>query len=47
MDAVAEKASVAKRTLYYRFRSKDDSIAAYLGARDQPNLSLLFFSHPM
>lgn len=38
VDAVAEKAGVTKRTLYYHFRSKDDLIAAYLDARDQPNL---------
>lgn len=40
MDAVAEKAGVTKRTLYYHFRSKDDLIAAYLDGRDQPNLLL-------
>jgi AcrR family transcriptional regulator len=40
VDAVAEKAGVTKRTLYYHFRSKDDLIAAYLAARDQPNLLL-------
>lgn len=38
MDAVAEKAGLTKRTLYYHFKSKDDLIAAYLDARDQPNL---------
>jgi AcrR family transcriptional regulator len=38
VDAVAEKAGVTKRTLYYHFKSKDDLIAAYLEARDQPNL---------
>jgi len=41
VDAVAEKAGVTKRTLYYHFRSKDDLIAAYLEARDQPNLQLM------
>lgn len=41
VDAVAEKAGVTKRTLYYHFDSKDDLVAAYLGARDQPNLALL------
>ncbi|MEM8744471.1 MAG: TetR/AcrR family transcriptional regulator [Pseudomonadota bacterium] len=41
VDAVAEKAGVTKRTLYYHFRSKDDLVAAYLEARDQPNLSLM------
>jgi AcrR family transcriptional regulator len=40
VDAVAEKAGVTKRTLYYHFKSKDDLVAAYLAARDQPNLSL-------
>lgn len=40
VDAVAEKAGVTKRTLYYHFASKDDLIAAYLDRRDQPNLAL-------
>lgn len=40
MDAVAAKAKVTKRTLYYHFRSKDDLIEAYLSTRDQPNLAL-------
>ena len=40
MDAVAEKAGVTKRTLYYHFMSKDDLVAAYLQGRDQPNLAL-------
>ena len=40
VDAVAEKAGLTKRTLYYHFASKDDLIAAYLTARDQPNLAL-------
>ena len=40
VDAIAEKAGVTKRTLYYHFRSKDDLIAAYLEERDQPNLAL-------
>jgi len=39
VDAVAEKAGVTKRTLYYHFRSKDDLIAGYLASRDQPNLN--------
>ncbi len=38
VDAVAEKAGLTKRTLYYHFRSKDELVAAYLEARDQPNL---------
>ena len=40
VDAVAEKAGITKRTLYYHFDSKDDLIAAYLEMRDQPNLAL-------
>jgi len=40
VDAVAAKAGVTKRTLYYHFRSKDDLVGAYLAARDQPNLNL-------
>ncbi|MEZ2131122.1 MULTISPECIES: TetR/AcrR family transcriptional regulator [unclassified Sinorhizobium] len=40
VDAVAEKAGVTKRTLYYHFTSKDELIAAYLDGRDQPNLAL-------
>src|SRR5215472_14540250 len=36
MDAIAAKAGVTKRTLYYHFPSKDDLIAAYLAARDEP-----------
>ena len=40
VDAVAAKAGVTKRTLYYHFQSKDDLVAAYLAGRDQPNLAL-------
>jgi AcrR family transcriptional regulator len=40
VDAVAAKAGVTKRTLYYHFDSKDDLVAAYLEARDQPNVAL-------
>jgi AcrR family transcriptional regulator len=40
VDAVAAKAGVTKRTLYYHFESKDDMVAAYLAGRDQPNLAL-------
>ena len=40
VDAVAEKAGVTKRTLYYHFKSKDVLVAAYLESRDQPNLAL-------
>jgi AcrR family transcriptional regulator len=39
VDAVAAKAGLTKRTLYYHFASKDDLVAAYLDARDQPNLA--------
>jgi AcrR family transcriptional regulator len=40
VDAVAAKAGLTKRTLYYHFRSKDDLVAAYLAGRDQPNIAL-------
>lgn len=40
VDAVAEKAGLTKRTLYYHFQSKDELISAYLDGRDQPNLAL-------
>ncbi|WP_024508808.1 TetR/AcrR family transcriptional regulator [Bradyrhizobium sp. ARR65] len=40
VDAVAEKAGVTKKTLYYHFRGKDELIAAYLQSRDQPTLDL-------
>jgi AcrR family transcriptional regulator len=40
VDAVAARAGLTKRTLYYHFRSKDDLVAAYLSVRDQPNLAL-------
>jgi AcrR family transcriptional regulator len=40
VDAVAAKAGLTKRTLYYHFKSKDDLVAEYLAARDQPNLAL-------
>jgi AcrR family transcriptional regulator len=39
VDAVAEKAGVTKKTLYYHFRTKDELIAAYLASRDQPTLA--------
>jgi AcrR family transcriptional regulator len=47
MDAVAEKAGVTKRTVYYHFASKDDLVAAYLNGRDQPSLALFqqWFNH--
>jgi AcrR family transcriptional regulator len=40
VDAIAERAGITKRTLYYHFRSKDDLVAAYLQAQDQPTLAL-------
>lgn len=39
VDAIAEKAGVTKRTLYYHFQSKDDLITAYLESRNEPNLN--------
>jgi AcrR family transcriptional regulator len=38
VDAVAERAGVTKKTIYYHFSSKDELIAEYLALRDQPNL---------
>jgi AcrR family transcriptional regulator len=38
VDAIAEKAGITKKTLYYHFRSKDELIAAYLESCDQPTL---------
>ncbi len=38
VDAIAERAGVTKRTLYYHFKSKDELIAAYLEARDAPTV---------
>lgn len=40
VDAIAERAGVTKKTLYYHFTSKDELIAAYLAQRDQPNLAV-------
>ena len=40
VDAIAEKAGITKKTLYYHFRSKDELVAAYLESRDQPTLDL-------
>lgn len=41
VDAIALRAGVTKKTIYYHFRSKDDISAAYLEARNQPNLDAL------
>jgi AcrR family transcriptional regulator len=41
VDDVAARANVTKRTLYYHFRSKDDLIAAYLTARDEPTVTIV------
>ena len=38
VDAIAARAGVTKRTLYYHFDSKDSLIAAYLAARDAPTM---------
>ncbi|GIT89510.1 TetR/AcrR family transcriptional regulator [Roseobacter sp. OBYS 0001] len=40
VDAIAAKAGLTKKTVYYHFKSKDDLIEAYLMSRDQPNLTL-------
>jgi AcrR family transcriptional regulator len=40
MDAVAAKAGLTKRTIYYHFPSKDHLVTAYLEAQDQPTLAL-------
>lgn len=40
VDAIAGKAGITKKTLYYHFKSKDEIVAAYLASRDQPNLKL-------
>ncbi len=44
VDAVASAAGVTKRTLYLHFDSKDDLIAAYLEARNEPVLAGLIKS---
>lgn len=40
LDAVAAKASLTKKTIYYHFASKDELVAAYLESQDQPTLAL-------
>ena len=44
VDAIASAAGVTKRTLYLHFDSKDDLIAAYLEARNEPVLGWLIKS---
>ena len=44
VDAIASAAGVTKRTLYLHFDSKDDLIAAYLEARNEPVLAGLIKS---
>jgi AcrR family transcriptional regulator len=39
VDELAAAAKVTKRTLYYHFPSKDDLIASYLAARDDPTFA--------
>lgn len=41
VDAIAAKAGLTKKTLYYHFQSKDDLVAEYLMSRDQPNLDAM------
>lgn len=41
VDAIAEKAGITKKSLYYHFKSKDELIEAYLELRDTPGL--IFF----
>ena len=40
MDAVAARAGLTKKSLYYHFPSKDHLITAYLQSQDQPALPL-------
>lgn len=44
VDAIASTAGVTKRTLYLHFDSKDELIAAYLEARNEPVLAGLIKS---
>src|SRR5690606_35540225 len=39
VDAIAARAGVTKKSLYYHFASKDELVEAYLVSRDQPNLA--------
>jgi AcrR family transcriptional regulator len=41
VDAIADRAGVTKRTLYYHFCSKDELITAYVEARDPATLNRL------
>lgn len=41
VDAVADRAGVTKRTLYYHFRSKDELVTSYLEARHDATLARL------
>lgn len=40
VDAVAQKAGITKKSIYYHFRSKDDLVTEYLKSRDQPNMDV-------
>jgi AcrR family transcriptional regulator len=39
LDAIAGRARVTKKTIYYHFRSKDDLIESYVASRDEPNIA--------
>ncbi|MCG8489977.1 MAG: TetR/AcrR family transcriptional regulator [Sneathiellales bacterium] len=38
VDLIAERSGVTKKTIYYHFDSKDDLVAEWLVAQDQPHL---------
>lgn len=40
VDLIAATAGITKRTLYYHFSSKDELMAAYLEAKDEPTLEM-------